>query len=566
MKKVLFLVFAIFLVITFVSCVDEDDFNMDRLSQTTINPTFGANLLSMDFSLSDFLDLDSIADSSQGVELATIYNNDGSFDYMQFEITQDFDLSFNQRNDFNKMLPAEPMDLNLAQVYIPNIGGISGTYTIVDYTDASIPIAPLTPIEQHRRIDSLILSAGTMNIATNSALPCTMKLILSSQSIINPTNNTPLLDTITIAQGNQGSTDLDLSNYKIILAQRLGHGDTTFLDLQYKIIAEITPTTQSGNYDLDVSFSFNNCDIKLAYGKVGNAEIPIGDTIKLNYLNNSDFANFVQPNNINLESILMQVTAKTNIGLKTVLDLSSMNTLSVNDRRVSLFNPNTSILLNRSLSPGEESTSTFSLSPNTSAIEMLPNRLVYNMVCRLYDQDTTINNVFYPNFIYPTASYLHLHTKTIIPVKAIIDSLKTQEEISDFDFITDSSDESIGQYVESAVLNLKVQNGFPASLKLNILMKDNNGVVYDTLLANPVFISAANVDNNGKVQSPTNEKISIEITKEKYKSLRRAKKVDISVVMKTSTSPDGTHHFIKFEKNSKLNVKLGIKAKTSISF
>ncbi|MCH3924812.1 MAG: hypothetical protein LKE30_07845 [Bacteroidales bacterium] len=561
MKKFLFFIITILSMIVIVtSCVDEDDFDTNRISQTTINPSFGANLLNVEFNLSDFMNFDSIADSTQGIDLVTI--NDANGDYMQLEVTKDFYLGVDKIDEFNKILPVEPVDFNLADVFIPSMGGISGYYTIVPQTDISIPVSPLEPIEQHRKIDSLILSSGLMNINTESQLPCNVKLVLSSESLIDRNTNKPYRDTITITNNTQ-TNSLDLTNYKIALTNKAGHGDTTYIDVQYSILAVLQGSTPSGNYHFDVSFGFTQCNIDLAYGKVGSTQIPINDSVTFNYLTNSDFAEIVKPNNIDLENIRMDVGVKTNIGLRSEIDLSNVTTLSsaLRSRRVRLFPEHKIISLNRATSPTTEGQTTIQLNDiNTKAIELLPNKIFYNISCNLYDDDIA------PSFVYPNNSHISLTTKTTIPIKAIIDSLETSKRITDFDFITDTTDNSIGEYVKSAQLNVQLTNGFPAEMRLNFELKDEKGDKIDNLLDSPIHINSAPVDNNGKVLAPVTQKLQVEIPEYKYEELRKAKKVYISVVLKTGKSTDGQRHYIRFEKDAKLKMKLGIKARTNITF
>lgn len=553
MKKIVFSIIAIIAIVVVSSCVDEDDFNLNRLSETTINPTFGANFLDMDFYLKDFIDLDSIADSTQGIALT--YQNEAEGNFWQFEVTKDMELGVGDITDFNSMLPVDPVNLDLATVTIPDLSGLSGTYTVAD-EDFSVPVPPLEPVEEHRRIDKVILSAGLMNVNVNSALPCQARLIVTSNDI-KDSNGNNLNKTITIGANNNLDDDLDLTKYSVELSRQANSGDTSHISLHYKIVLDLNSSVQAGNYNINISFGFNNCDIYLAYGKVGNAVIPLSDSLYLDYLSNSDLANSIRPNNINIKAITMDMLVYSNIGLKTDIDISNVYTLTSALRRTYLF-PNQIKHINRSITPQEESVTHLTLDPNTEAIEVLPDKFVYNLKFHLYDTAET-----YPSFVFPTKSYIRMHTITKIPLKLKINDLTTTQEISALDFITNGGNDDVADHLLSATVNMIVTNDFPASIKIDLLYVNTNGDTV-SLLSNPVTIPAGQVNSYGTVTGATTAKLATEITKEKYEALKQANKIYIRSTLNTASVSED--QFVRFEKNSHFHIKLGVKAKTKITF
>lgn len=571
-KKSFLYLIASFTVLVFCSCVDENDFDVDRIARTTLKPTVEANLIDVDFYLSDFFSFDSITDEKEGVELVTVYDANGNYDYMQIEVDKNFSISEEDIVDFNTVMEIPDVELNLGSVYIPALGGITGTYTLASNQDASIIVAPFEPVEEHRQIDSAWLSNADIRVATSSALPVTLKLVIYSSSIKSPAGET-LRDTLVLSSTSLSDV-VELNNYRVYLDKMTG-SDSSKIDLKYDLLAEMETATVAGNYDLDLSLSFANgqlglWDIALAYGKVGSLQLDYNDTVFINYFSGEDFAEIVKPGDFDFEDMFMNLEVRTNIGLGCDVDFSSLITESAGELKHNLINGTQGLFLNRAPNPNTESVTTYSFGKNTertintTAFEMLPDKLIYNLKFNLRDVDTLINGVHYPSFVYPTSSYINVNSHFIVPLKAKIMNLSTVQDIGDMKFLQE--DGGVGDYLESVDLMIELTNSFPADLDFNIVLRKDDGTVYDTILDAPVHIASATVDNEGKVGSATNTSFTRRITKEKYEALRDAEKVGASIILNTGKSTDGTQHYIKFDKDSKVNLKLRVKANTAIGF
>ena len=93
------LVFSL-IILPFTSCVDEEDFDFDSLSQTTINPSLNVPLINTEITLSDFLNLDEVSDTTNGFELRQV--NEGNDSYLEFifSVKDSFNI-----NDFTQEIP-----------------------------------------------------------------------------------------------------------------------------------------------------------------------------------------------------------------------------------------------------------------------------------------------------------------------------------------------------------------------------------------------------------------------------------------------------------------------------
>ena len=98
------------------------------------------------------------------------------------------------------------------------------------------------------------------------------------------------------------------------------------------------------------------------------------------------------------------------------------------------------------------------------------------------------------------------------------------------------------------------------------MLADSSGVVFDTLLTNPIKINGAPVDANGNVLTPLADNVVAELTAEKYNKLREASKVRFAVKLNTSAESNGNRPYIRFKKDAGIKVKASVKAVANITF
>lgn len=113
--------------------------------------------------------------------------------------------------------------------------------------------------------------------------------------------------------------------------------------------------------------------------------------------------------------------------------------------------------------------------------------------------------------------------------------------------------------VESAVLTLITDNGFPLELVLQAYFLDAQGVVQDSLFDGPSqLLSAASVDQNGRVSESAPLTMDIELSAQRWYYLQNS--AEIRVKAKIASTQDGTVP-VKFYDDYTLGVKLGVLAK-----
>ena len=276
----------------------------------------------------------------------------------------------------------------------------------------------------------------------------------------------------------------------------------------------------------------------------------------LYFLEESKLREYLDANSIDFERLKFEINTETNVGIGAYIN-PKVYSLTADGIRTEFFSTTDTLHIRRASRPGLVGTSTDYLETNAAAIEVLPSRVIYNLdmhfMDKLYEDD-------YPAFVQPYEAFVILDTKTTMPIKAKLTNLHYEEEITDLSFVEEVD------FVKSASLNLLIENEFPASVELNMLLADSSGVVFDTLLVNPIKINGAPVDANGNVLTPLADNVVAELTAEKYNKLREASKVRFAVKLNTSAESNGNRPYIRFKKDAGIKVKASVKAVANITF
>lgn len=109
--------------------------------------------------------------------------------------------------------------------------------------------------------------------------------------------------------------------------------------------------------------------------------------------------------------------------------------------------------------------------------------------------------------------------------------------------------------VESAELILITENGFPLELVLQAYFLDEQGTVQDSLFDGPAqLLSAASVDQNGRVIESSSSTLDIALTAERWYRLQNSAEIRIKAEIATTNAGSVP---VKFYDDYNLKVKLG---------
>lgn len=555
-----------FIILTFTSCVEEEDFDFSSLAQTTITPSINAPLINLEVQLNDFLDLEQLSDTANGFEIIQVNEANDSYLEFVFSMKDTFDIS----SFIQQIEGKDDVQVNLSDISIPDLSdlGLSSTDLPEFYfyfPDQSVAAEDLSieveEFENGVRVDSVQILSGGLIIENVDALPLNAYIELTSSCIKNKVTGELFSETIQISNVSSSiEQQFDLSNYTISLKDStINNANKQFIDLRYRLIFDIASNNlfQGGNYDINLNVSLLPFMIDAIFGDFGDTEFNIKDAIALDFFKDSLLNAITSTNSIDFEKFTIDLSTSTNIGVDMNI-YPNIYTITSQGNTYNVFNNTNSIRINGADILGETAyTNNIVLESDASAIEVFPDSLIYDVKFDFKDEVTKTSNY---DFISPDDAFVTLDAKAKLPLKAKLNNLHYDTEFDAFDFIEEMN------YLKSTSLQFFIESTFPAELSINLYLVDSNQVVFDTLLDSPLKIGGAVIDNEGHLLAPTAENVKITLDDSKYDSLKKAKKIKLSVILNTSKDEGGEQRYVRFSNDAKIKVKASVSATGNITF
>ena len=555
-----------FIILTFTSCVEEEDFDFSSLAQTTITPSINAPLINLEVQLNDFLDLEQLSDTANGFEIIQVNEANDSYLEFVFSMKDTFDIS----SFIQQIEGKDDVQVNLSDISIPDLSdlGLSSTDLpefYFSFPDQSVAAEDLSieveEFENGVRVDSVQILSGGLIIENVDVLPLNAYIELTSSCIKNKVTGELFSETIQISNVSSSiEQQFDLSNYTISLKDStINNENKQFIDLRYRLIFDIASNNlfQGGNYDINLNVSLLPFMIDAIFGDFGDTEFNIKDAIALDFFKDSLLNAITSTNSIDFEKFTIDLSTSTNIGVDMNI-YPNIYTITSQGNTYNVFNNTNSIRINGADILGETAyTNNIVLESDASAIEVFPDSLIYNVKFDFKDEVTKTSNY---DFISPDDAFVTLDAKAKLPLKAKLNNLHYDTEFDAFDFIEEMN------YLKSTSLQFFIESTFPAELSINLYLVDSNQVVFDTLLASPLKIGGAVIDNEGHLLAPTAENIKITLDDSKYDSLKKAKKIKLSAILNTSKDEGGEQRYVRFSNDAKIKVKASVSATGNITF
>lgn len=566
MKNLLKILVFSLIILPFTSCVDEEDFDFDSLSQTTITPSINAPLINLEVQLNDFLDLEQLSDTANGFEIIQVNEANDSYLEFVFSMKDTFDIS----SFIQQIEGKDDVQVNLSDISIPDLSdlGLSSTDLpefYFSFPDQSVAAEDLSieveEFENGVRVDSVQILSGGLIIENVDALPLNAYIELTSSCIKNKVTGELFSETIQISNVSSSiEQQFDLSNYTISLKDStINNENKQFIDLRYRLIFDIASNNlfQGGNYDINLNVSLLPFMIDAIFGDFGDTEFNIKDAIVLDFFKDSLLNAITSTNSIDFEKFTIDLSTSTNIGVDMNI-YPNIYTITSQGNTYNVFNNTNAIRINGADILGETAyTNNIVLESDASAIEVFPDSLIYDVKFDFKDEVTKTSNY---DFISPDDAFVTLDAKAKLPLKAKLNNLHYDTEFDAFDFIEEMN------YLKSTSLQFFIESTFPAELSINLYLVDSNQVVFDTLLASPLKIGGAVIDNEGHLLAPTAENVKITLDDSKYDSLKKAKKIKLSAILNTSKDEGGEQRYVRFSNNAKIKVKASVSATGNITF
>lgn len=324
------------------------------------------------------------------------------------------------------------------------------------------------------------------------------------------------------------------------------------------IVLDITtgnsPIVASPASTVNIKLDASDFDMKVAYGYFKPA---ISDEAQIESVDLGDFQKDLPDGLFKFSDPEIKLTVTNNVGIRLGVNLDYLKAYLKDDADYDTvyaqFRNNqhsTKIIINPSPEYGVSATTMYTIDKDSGQIhrlfdnKLLPNKLDYKF--KLTNERT--EGV---DFIIPKPK-IDVKFEAKIPLRFSAGSyIEFKDTIPDLNL-----DSILNQdYIDNAILVLKVTNALPIGVELKLKMIDENGVKVNTTIDSTFMINAPMIDANGFVDRTklVTQEIRIEVQKSQLAQLRSTRQIIYYIrVDRKDNEP------IKFQKSNSFAIKAGI--------
>ncbi|HLU87503.1 MAG TPA: hypothetical protein VKZ44_07080 [Taishania sp.] len=437
-------------------------------------------------------------------------------------------------------------NLSLAELGLSSIGSLTGT--ISDNNSKIIEIATENGIELH----SMHINNGLLTIQVSTHLKHDVTINLTFPEVKK--SGVPLTKTIQLNYNGSlpqtAVTQVDLNNSDADFT--LGNTDVNKLAILINTTISGTGNEVSGSESISFDFQFSSLDYQHVKGYFGQNNIGnVADSILLRIFQNATegYFEFTNPSVNFFINNDMQVPSQINFH-----DLKTINIQ--NGQELSLVGYPSTVNINSPTSMGQSASTTWTL--NTSNTQNLNTIITPTPKFFNFDVSATINPSGNPNEvnIIERDDRLTLSAEVSLPLEGLAYGFRLIDTV-DFNLVEDPSN------IESVLLRLYVNNGFPVQFVTDIIFADENYVPVFSVFTSPkVVVASATVDGQGKVNQNTEKITDALLTPAQIAQLGNVKYILINGVAQTLNALNG--QIVKFFDTYKLDLKLSTQVQGKI--
>ncbi len=344
----------------------------------------------------------------------------------------------------------------------------------------------------------------------------------------------------------QGNSAVNLQNAILDLTNGPGGSNEVRVELAIIIMGSGSPIT--GTEYVDFSLAMQNLDFDLITGNLGSIALPsFKDTIGLKLFNNTSQGTFT------LSDPKLEFRFRNSFGIPVDISFNSIKTKEIssgNEFNLTGFPPVFSLA--DAASPGQSAVSTLTITDQNSAnlqtiLSPTPKVLIYDIGC----STTGLNT----NFITHDSKINLLGTLTL-PLEGYATGFMLRDTI-------EASIDLDNEFVESAMLRLNIENGFPVEASVRVVLVDQNYVLLKDLTNGfKNLINAAPVNSSGRVTQSATAINDFTITNAELPIVKNTKYILFEVGGQTFQGNLGT--VVKFYDDYKLKLRLGMQVQAKV--
>ncbi len=475
-------------------------------------------------------------------------NSEGSDIFVEYSDTLSWDI-----REYKMNLNTVPIEKTLQpspNTITPLPGNFTISYTFDETMELGLNTNPLDQRVDYVRVNSAKLKI-TLNKSNLDINPENVKVTLTfpDQKIVfdNP-SITSIVHTPTTF-GTEHTINLSPFTMRTYNASS---------SIPLRIVLDITtgnsPIVASPASTVNFKLDISDFDMKVAYGFF---KPTVSDEAQIESVDLGDFAKDLPEGLFKFSDPELKLTVTNNVGIRLGVNLDYLKAYrkdEVNyDTVYAQFRNNlhsTKIIIKAAPEYGASATTVYTIDKDSGQIhrlfdnKLLPNKLDYKF--RLTSEARED-----PDFIIPKPK-IDVKFEVKVPLRFSAGSyVEFQDTIPDLNL-----DSILNQdYIDNAILVLKVTNGLPVGVELKLKMIDENGIKVNTTIDSTFTINAPVINANGFVDRTklVGQEIRIEIQKSQLAQLRSTRQIIYNIrVDRKDNEP------IRFEKSNSFAVKAGI--------
>lgn len=348
------------------------------------------------------------------------------------------------------------------------------------------------------------------------------------------------------------SGSFDLSGYSINLS---GSSGNSFNIIQTNVNIKVDPTNATdvsvSNQDtVYITNELSNIKIDYAKGYFGNQSFIVGpEKTSLTAFNN------LISGNLNIDQIDVDLELVNGIGADASITFNSF-TASNNNSEIALdhsiignnININRANEIGPAISPYYYTTVLNNSNSNIDyMLELLPDSIGYGLALEL----NPLGNVSAHNDFISSDAPMELNMDINLPLSIIANNLTLADTLNIA--ISDTTG------LNSVMLNINLENGFPLEAQLDLILLDQNNMVVSHVLS-PTFVPAASLGGNGVVSAFSASTHQLTLSQKDFKTLIQNKKILLKIIFNTpiSSSHIDIYDYYKLKFNVVANFEYGV--------
>lgn len=391
---------------------------------------------------------------------------------------------------------------------------------------------------------------GSLLLTVSTTLMHSVKFTISIPDLLE--NGSPVTRTIDLVYTGSlpqsGSASVSLTNALMDLT----NGPNGFNELNVSITAEITGSGSPivGTESINFTGALSNMEFDLVEGYFGNSNLfGVSDTVDIKLFNNATSGNF------QITNPSIDFKFSNSFGLPVEIGFNTIKTKETNSgNEFPLTGFPSTFTLNAPNTPGQSATSTLNLNTGNTGnlntiISPTPKQLIYNIDGEANPSGSAVNFV-------SDDSKLTLEGTLNLPLEGFATGFMfadTVEAVADFD----------PEFVETVLLRINTNNGFPVEANIKVLLVDENyAVLKDLTNGEQNLIGAAPVNAAGKASTMVQKINDFSLNSSEVGVLKDMKFIIFEVSSQTYQGNLGT--VVKMYDDYKFNIRLGMQVQTKV--